>query len=321
LRLGAGAIYGYYSVMELEISYKEVTSEIVVIKCIGENDVYTSPALHKVIIDLVNSSHSRLVFDLTKLEYMDSTGLGVLVGALKRAHSRGGWVFLTVDTERIMKYFRITGLVRIFWVFDSLSEALLAASKYPLGVHPASTSIEDIDEIGWHWFPARIYTSETSAGAAVQESLAALAEAFAMEVAYESDVERSSWFREYILRMKDSTALPTRDETLSLLQRALAQHAFDMPQAQIDVTQSQAVAYLLNALDKTPNAVIQVGSVLVIKVRDTTIVRNLTQLELAHWERNPGLFRDPEMALHELQRASDPVVVTKIYDESESPSA
>lgn len=61
---------------------------------------------------------------------------------------------------------------------------------------------------------------------------------------------------------------------------------------------------MITALDKTRNAIIQIGSVLLVKVDDRLVVRNLTQVELAHWERNPALFRDPAAALDELQRAA-----------------
>ena len=104
--------------------------------------------------------------------------------------------------------------------------------------------------------------------------------------------------------MKDSTALPTRDELLALMQRAIEQQARGLPMSKIDVTQSQAVADLVIALDKTPNAVVQCGSVLIVKVQGTIVVRNLTQLGGARtWERNPSLFRNPEQALQLLQRA------------------
>jgi hypothetical protein len=50
--------------------------------------------------------------------------------------------------------------------------------------------------------------------------------------------------------------------------------------------------------------VIQVGSVLLVKMDDTIIVRHLTTREMIHWEDNPGLFKDPGAALAEFQRAS-----------------
>jgi anti-anti-sigma factor len=292
-------------VMDFEITCQSISADTVIVTCVGDNGVYTAPRLREVIIALVDSGKSRIVLDFAGLELMDSTGLGVLVGALKRTRALGGGLFIASVPKRVLKIFVITGLIKVFRFYDSVSAALADASKSSIEPTETVDLNVELDELGWHWFPARIYTSETSAGIAVQESLLRLVDAFAMEVPYESDVKHSSWFREYILRMKDSTALPTRDEVLSLLQRALEQQTLEIPQAQIDVTQSQAVAMLLTALDKTPNAVVQVGSVLVIKVRDTTIVRNLTQLELAHWERNPSLFRDPEKALNELQQAAE----------------
>jgi hypothetical protein len=69
-------------------------------------------------------------------------------------------------------------------------------------------------------------------------------------------------------------------------------------------TQSQQLSKLERALDKTPRAVLQIGSVLLVKVDDTVVVRNLTQRELAFYERNPALFRDPVNAMLHLRRAA-----------------
>jgi hypothetical protein len=241
------------------------------------------------------------------VEFLDSTGEGVLIGALKRARARGHDrpFALVVPDERIKKGFRIHGTTKVFAMFDDISAAIAYMSDDPVQIDAALEHAVDSEEVGWQWFPARIYTSDTDAGMTVEECLAPLADAFGMEVVYEFPVEYGSFFREYRVRMKDSTALPTRDEMLSLMRRAAEQQTLDMPQAKIDVTQSVAVANILAALDKTPSAVVQFGSMLIVKARDTTIVRTLTQLEIAHWERNPGLFQNPETALLELQRASD----------------
>lgn len=63
---------------------------------------------------------------------------------------------------------------------------------------------------------------------------------------------------------------------------------------------NDAVAKLLTALENTPDAIIQIGSVLLIKIDGVPHVCNLLQLELARMERNLALFRDPA-ALLELQ--------------------
>ncbi len=251
----------------------------------------------------------QLVIDCSKVESFDSTGLGVIVSALKRVRAHDGRLYLVVNNnEQVMKQFRITGLRRIFRIFDDISTAVAAMRTVPSQDQRQPELPAHDGEFGSHWFPARIYTSQSDAGKVVEKSLRDLVDAFGIEVVYEFPVEDGSWFREFILRMKDSTAIPSRDEQLNLLRRALEMQVLDRPQAQIDITQSQAVANLVIAFEKTPSAIVQVGSVLLIKNHDVTIVRNLTQLELAYWERNPGLFHDPEAALRELQRASDSVI-------------
>jgi hypothetical protein len=204
-----------------------------------------------------------------------------------------------------MKIFRITGLVRVFNISDSVLSAIEAISAPILQMDTTPSLLADNEEFGGHWFSGRIYTSETTAGVVVEKSLLRLLEALGMEVVYEFPVQNGSWFREFLVRMKDSTARPTRDELLIMTQRAIEQQVLGKPQAQIDLVQSQAVAGLLVALEKTPKAAIQVGSLLIVKVQDSTVVRNLTQIELAYWQRHPDLFRDPEGALRELQRAAD----------------
>jgi hypothetical protein len=75
-------------------------------------------------------------------------------------------------------------------------------------------------------------------------------------------------------------------------------------QAGIDAATSDAVATLLAALEKTPGAVIQAGSVLLVKYDSVVVVRQLTPLEMVYWHRNPSLFKDPSQALNALQQAA-----------------
>lgn len=295
--------------MELRLKSYLTSGDVTVVEAIGQTNVYNASELRELLIDLVNHNHYLLVIDLSKLDFLDSTGLGVIVGALKRVRAHDGRQYLVVNKKsHPMKILRITGLTRVFRIFDDVSTAV-AAIRTPPSQNQRKPKLPAYDgEFGSHWFPARIYTSQSDAGKVVEKCLRDVVDAFGMEVVYEFPVLHGSWFREFILRMKDSTALPSRDEQLNLLRRALEMQVLDRPQAQIDITQSQAVANLVIAFEKTPSAIVQVGSVLLIKNHDVTIVRNLTQLELAYWERNPGLFHDPEAALRELQRASDSVI-------------
>jgi anti-sigma B factor antagonist len=92
----------------------------------GEIDVYTAPKLREQLVDLVNAGRYHLVVDMEGVEFLDSTGLGVLVGGLKRVRAHDGSLRLVCTQERILKVFRITGLTKVFPIHDTVSEALTA---------------------------------------------------------------------------------------------------------------------------------------------------------------------------------------------------
>ena len=94
----------------------------------GEVDVYTAPALRDRIADLLDSGQHQLVIDLGGVEFLDSTGLGVLVAGLNRAREVGGSLALVCPQERVLKLFRITGLDEVFTVYSTVDEALAGSS-------------------------------------------------------------------------------------------------------------------------------------------------------------------------------------------------
>ena len=90
----------------------------------GEIDVYTAPKLREQLVDLVNAGRYHLVVDMETVEFLDSTGLGVLVGGLKRVRAHDGSLRLVCTQERILKIFRITGLTKVFPIHDTVTEAV-----------------------------------------------------------------------------------------------------------------------------------------------------------------------------------------------------
>jgi len=95
-----------------------------VVCVVGEVDVYTAPQLRERLSDLVAAGEHHLVVDLTGVDFLDSTGLGVLVGGLNRVRGHGGSLALVCSTERILKVFRITGLTGVFPIHPELRTAL-----------------------------------------------------------------------------------------------------------------------------------------------------------------------------------------------------
>ena len=90
----------------------------------GEIDVYTAPRLRQAIVDLVDAGSVNIVVDMEKVDFLDSTGLGVLVEGLKRAHTRGGDLSVVVTQDKIIKIFEITGLNKAFSLHGSVDKAL-----------------------------------------------------------------------------------------------------------------------------------------------------------------------------------------------------
>lgn len=90
----------------------------------GEVDVYTAPKLREKIVDLVTQGSHEIIVNLEGVEFLDSTGLGVLVGGLKRVKSHDGTMALVCTKPKILKVFSITGLSKVFPIFDTVQEAV-----------------------------------------------------------------------------------------------------------------------------------------------------------------------------------------------------
>jgi anti-sigma B factor antagonist len=92
----------------------------------GEIDVYTAPKLRDKITELVAGGVYDIIVDMEAVEFLDSTGLGVLVGGLKKVRAHDGSLELVCTQDRLLKIFRITGLAKVFVIHDSADGALAA---------------------------------------------------------------------------------------------------------------------------------------------------------------------------------------------------
>ncbi len=111
--------------MDLSLETRQTDGRTVVV-VVGEIDVYTAPKLRDKITELVNAGNRTLLVDLEKVEFLDSTGLGVLVGGLKKVRAQDGSMALICSQDRLLKIFRITGLAKVFTIHDSEEAALSA---------------------------------------------------------------------------------------------------------------------------------------------------------------------------------------------------
>jgi anti-sigma B factor antagonist len=90
----------------------------------GEVDAVTAPQLGRRLLGLADEGKTRLVVDLTNVTFMDSTGIGVLLNALRQLTMKKGGLVLVCPTERILRPFQVTGLVEHLRIFGTREQAL-----------------------------------------------------------------------------------------------------------------------------------------------------------------------------------------------------
>jgi anti-sigma B factor antagonist len=114
--------------MDLDVESSR-EKDVSVIALRGEIDVYTAPLLRQKIVDLVDEGALSIVVDMEKVDFLDSTGLGVLVEGLKRVKTRGGNLALVATQDKILKIFDITGLNKAFPIYGSREAALEESAR------------------------------------------------------------------------------------------------------------------------------------------------------------------------------------------------
>ena len=102
---------------------------IEIIDVAGTIDIYTAPRLRELLIEQVSKDNYQLIVNLDKVEFLDSTGLGVLVGGLKRVRAHDGSLDLVCTQERILKIFRITGLTKVFGIHETVDQAIATKGR------------------------------------------------------------------------------------------------------------------------------------------------------------------------------------------------
>ncbi|MGH7736958.1 MAG: STAS domain-containing protein [Candidatus Tyrphobacter sp.] len=103
---------------------RELSGTTTIFRLWGSLDVATSPSLKEALTKASAQGHHDIVVDLTQVDFLDSTGLGALMGAHRRAVESEGRLSLIVHEGPISRLLTITGLSRIFSIFASSDDAL-----------------------------------------------------------------------------------------------------------------------------------------------------------------------------------------------------
>ena len=112
--------------LEFSISDRRLDGDTHVIEVLGEVDLFTAPEFKERVMAPIAAEVERVVVDLTGATFIDSSSLGVLIGAHRRLRARGGRLLIACDDAGILKTFRVTGLDGVFTIAPSVEEALAA---------------------------------------------------------------------------------------------------------------------------------------------------------------------------------------------------
>jgi anti-sigma B factor antagonist len=112
--------------LEFSIHDRRLDGETHVVEVFGEVDLFTAPEFKERVMAPIAADVERVVVDLAGATFIDSSSLGVLIGAHRRLRGRGGRLLIACDHAAILKTFRVTGLDGVFTVAPTVDEALAA---------------------------------------------------------------------------------------------------------------------------------------------------------------------------------------------------
>lgn len=111
--------------MSLSVNLRRV-GDVPVMSFKGDVDIATAPVLRDSISQVMAKGVNRIVVDLSDVGFLDSTGLGVLVGRLKAVRGTDGAMSVVITNPHVLRNFHITGLDRIFTIHPDADEAAAA---------------------------------------------------------------------------------------------------------------------------------------------------------------------------------------------------
>src|SRR5688572_3668921 len=93
-----------------------------VVDITGDLDMASAPAMRQLILQLLSTGSRLIAVDLTSADFVDSTGIGMLVAALKRVRTHDGELVVICPEPRLRRIFELTDLVSVFGLRDSVDE-------------------------------------------------------------------------------------------------------------------------------------------------------------------------------------------------------
>jgi anti-sigma B factor antagonist len=113
--------------MQMEYETRQ-EGQVTIIALHGELDVSSAPLLRDLLQQLLDQGKNQFLLDLSGVDFIDSSGLGIFVNAYKRTRSAGGTMKLFNPQEAVRKVFSLTQTDKVFSIYDSMEDALRSFS-------------------------------------------------------------------------------------------------------------------------------------------------------------------------------------------------
>jgi anti-anti-sigma regulatory factor len=221
---------------------------------------------------------------MRRTEFLDSTGLGVITGAFKRCRAHDGTAVIVVGYLRVFRVFSVTGLDKVFRLFNDVTAAIEAMS---------SGDSNRTDPPGPHewrplkgWFGLEIYTADFDKSLRLRNSLLAVLKEFAIESVFPFPDDNGYDIRESVLAL---SAPVSRDDQIRSVCNAIKRYVNTAPTP--DSMGDSAIRELVATLKETHDATIELGSALIAYSDSEIVTRifNLSELSVFFREHK---FRD-----------------------------
>jgi anti-sigma B factor antagonist len=107
----------------MEFAVESINPGVAVIRGVGKLNMVSAPTLRSVVTKTITDHGSRIVVDLSGVEFMDSSGLGALVSALKTTRQAGGDLRISAPSAQVQMVLKLSNLDRVLAAYSSPAEA------------------------------------------------------------------------------------------------------------------------------------------------------------------------------------------------------
>ncbi|MCU1584848.1 MAG: anti-anti-sigma factor [Microbacteriaceae bacterium] len=107
----------------MNVTVKRLDQGVAIIYVTGKLNLVSAGSLREAVTETVDGAHPRISVDLTGVDFMDSSGLGALIGGLKTARQAGGDLRIAAPSDQVKLVLQLTNMDRVLTAYDHAESA------------------------------------------------------------------------------------------------------------------------------------------------------------------------------------------------------